>query len=245
MRLQKYLAHMGVASRRHAEDLIRSGRVKVNGQVVTVMGFKIEPGRDEVTVDGRPVNEPERKVYVLLYKPSGYVTTVKDPQGRPTVLDLLRDVPGRIYPVGRLDYATEGLLLLTNDGDLTLRLTHPRYRIPKTYLALVEGVPGDKTVARLRRGVELEDGPTSPAEVEIRRIKDGRALLKLTLREGRKREVRRMLAAVGHPVKWLKRIKFAFLTLGDLKPGEYRYLAPHEVARLYQMVGLSSPQYKN
>ncbi|WP_406676226.1 pseudouridine synthase [Moorella sp. ACPs] len=241
MRLQKYLAQTGVASRRHAEEMIRAGRVKVNGKIVTAMGVHIVPGQDEVTVDGRPVTGPEEKVYVLLYKPPGYVTTVSDPQGRPKVVDLVKDIPARLYPVGRLDYATEGLLLLTNDGELTLRLTHPRYRIPKTYLALVKGVPDAKTMTRLRRGVKLEDGLTAPACVQMRRIKGDHALLELTLREGRKREVRRMLATVGHPVVWLKRIKFAFLTLGDLKPGEYRRLTPAEVARLYRLVGLDFP----
>ncbi|KYH33023.1 pseudouridine synthase [Neomoorella mulderi] len=241
MRLQKYLARAGVASRRHAEEMIRAGRVRVNGQIVTAMGLRIEPGRDEVTVDGRPVTGPGEKVYVLLYKPPGYVTTVSDPQGRPKVIDLVKDITARLYPVGRLDYATEGLLLLTNDGELTLRLTHPRYRIPKTYLALVKGVPDANTITHLRRGVKLEDGLTAPAGVRIRRVNQGNALLELTLREGRKREVRRMLATVGHPVIWLKRIKFAFLTLEGLKPGEYRRLTPAEVARLYRLVGLDFP----
>ncbi|MDN5348576.1 MAG: rRNA synthase [Clostridia bacterium] len=235
MRLQKFLSQAGVASRRHAEEMIASGRVKVNGRVVKVMGVQVDPQKDRVEVDGRPVSLESKKVYLLLYKPEGYVTTAFDPQGRPKVIDLVRDVPQRVFPVGRLDYRTEGLLLLTNDGDLALKLTHPRYGIPKTYLALVKGVPGAEKIERLRRGVELEDGCTAPARVRLVKIKQGNALLELTLREGKKREVRRMCAAVGHPVLKLKRVKFAFLTLGSLRPGQYRHLTPEEVRRLKEI----------
>ncbi|MBC7324807.1 MAG: pseudouridine synthase, partial [Moorella sp. (in: Bacteria)] len=161
--------------------------------------------------------------------------------GRPRVIDLVRGIPARLYPVGRLDYATEGLLLLTNDGELTLRLSHPRYGIPKTYLALVKGIPDANTITHLRRGVKLEDGVTAPARVRLQQVKQGNALVELTLREGRKREVRRMLATVGHPVLWLKRIKFAFLTLDGLGPGEYRHLTRGEIARLYHLLGLEKP----
>ncbi|MCG0278905.1 MAG: rRNA pseudouridine synthase [Thermanaeromonas sp.] len=238
MRLQKYLAQAGIASRRRAEELIRAGRVKVNGETVTTMGFKVEPGRDAVEVDGKIVELETKKVYYLLYKPAGYVSTARDPQGRPKVVDLLQGVRERVYPVGRLDYDTEGLLLLTNDGDLTLRLTHPRYGVPKTYEALVEGIPDAQDLSRLAKGVKLEDGWTSPAKVRLLWARKGRALLELTLREGRKREVRRMCKAVGHPVIKLKRTKMAFLTLKGLKPGEYRELTEEEVERLYKTVGL-------
>ncbi|BCV21514.1 pseudouridine synthase [Moorella sp. Hama-1] len=238
MRLQKYLALAGVASRRRAEELIRAGRVRVNGQVITAMGVQVEPGKDRVAVDGRPVGLTEKKYYVLLYKPAGYVTTAADPRGRPKVTDLVRDIPARLYPVGRLDYATEGLLLLTNDGELTLRLTHPRYGVNKTYLALVRGLPDANTIAHLGRGVNLEDGPTAPARVHLRRAGKSEALLELTIREGRNREVRRMLAAVGHPVLHLRRTRLAFLTLAGLKPGTYRHLTPAEVEGLYRLVGL-------
>ncbi|SMB98364.1 ribosomal large subunit pseudouridine synthase B [Thermanaeromonas toyohensis ToBE] len=238
MRLQKYLAQAGVASRRRAEELIRAGRVKVNGETVIAMGFKVEPGRDVVEVDGKKVELRPQKVYYLLYKPAGYVSTARDPQGRPKVIDLLHGVKERVYPVGRLDYATEGLLLLTNDGDLTLRLTHPRYGVPKTYEALVEGIPDVQDLCRLTKGVKLEDGWTSPAEVKLLWARRGKALLELTLREGRKREVRRMCAAVGHPVIKLKRTKIAFLTLEGLKPGEYRELTKEEVEHLYRLTGL-------
>ena len=238
VRLQKYLAQAGIASRRRAEELIRAGRVKVNGETVTTMGFKVQPGRDVVEVDGKRVELETKKVYYLLYKPRGYVSTAHDPQGRPKVVDLLQDVKERVYPVGRLDYDTEGLLLLTNDGELTLRLTHPRYGVPKTYEALVEGIPDAQDLSRLAKGVKLEDGWTSPAEVKLLWARRGKALLELTLREGRKREVRRMCKAVGHPVIRLRRTKMAFLTLKGLKPGEYRELTKEEVERLYEVVEL-------
>jgi len=238
MRLQKYLARAGVASRRHAEEMVRAGRVRVNGKIVTEMGLQVEPGQDEVTVDGRTVKELKEKVYILLYKPHGYVTTVSDPQGRPKVTDLVKDIPARLYPVGRLDLATEGLLLLTDDGELTLRLTHPRYGVTKTYQALVEGVPDADTIKQLRRGVKLEDGLAAPSRVRICQVSKGNTLLELTLREGRNREVRRMLAAVKHPVIRLKRLQMAFLNLKGLKPGEYRHLTPGEAERLYRLVGL-------
>ena len=238
MRLQKYLAQAGVASRRQAEEMIRAGRVRVNGKIVAAMGFQVEAGQDKVTVDGRAVAATEKKVYILLYKPPGYVTTVHDPQGRPRVMDLVRDIPARLYPVGRLDYNTAGLLLLTNDGELTLRLTHPRYQVPRTYRALVRGIPDINTITHLRRGVKLEDGPAAPTRVDLRQIYQGNALIELTLKEGRNREVRRMLAAVGHPVMRLQRVQFAFLTLAGLKPGQYRHLTGDEVARLYRLVGL-------
>jgi pseudouridine synthase len=238
MRLQKYLARAGVASRRHAEVLIQTGKVKVNGHTVTTMGYQVQPGQDQVAVNGKIVHLTAGRTYILLYKPAGYVTTVADPQGRPKVTDLVKDVRARLYPVGRLDFATEGLLLLTDDGDLTLRLTHPRYGVTKTYLALVEDVPTSNTIKQLCQGVKLEDGFTAPARVRLLRVSGAKALLELTLREGRKREVRRMLAAVNHPVVWLKRTQMAFLNLKGLKPGAYRHLTPGEVERLYKCAGL-------
>lgn len=238
MRLQKYLARAGVASRRRAEALITAGKVQVNGQTVTSMGYQVQPGQDQVAVNGKAIKLGPSNTYILLYKPAGYVTTASDPQGRPTVMDLVKDIPVRLYPVGRLDLATEGLLLLTNDGELTLRLTHPRYGIAKTYLALVEGVPTSNAIKQLRQGVKLEEGITAPAQVKLRRASTARSLLELTIREGRKREVRRMLAAVNHPVLWLKRTQMAFLNLKGLQPGAYRHLTSGEVERLYRFVGL-------
>jgi 23S rRNA pseudouridine2605 synthase len=224
MRLNAFLARAGVASRRRADDLIKAGRVTVNGEpgeLNTVVG-----AHDRVEVDGREV-ERQRLRYVLLHKPPGVVTTARDPQGRPTVVEL---VPGetRVVPVGRLDADTTGALLLTNDGQLAHRLAHPRYGVEKTYVAEVEGDLEDATLQRLREGLKLEDGRTAPARV--RRLGPGR--VELVLHEGRKHQVRRMLAAVGHPVTRLHRSEYAGLTLEGLEPGECRELEPSEVERL-------------
>ncbi len=230
-RLARYLAHAGVASRRHAELLIAAGRVRVNGQVVMTQGARIDPQRDAIAVDGRPVQAPEKLAYVLLNKPAGYVSTANDPQKRPTVLDLLSPELRRlrVYPVGRLDIDTSGLLLLTNDGNFALRLTHPRYSMEKHYRALVKGCPPESALAALRRGVEIvEDNgghhTTSPARASIYTQAEGNCWLSLTIHEGHKRQVRRMLTAIGYPVLELARIGIGPLTLGDVPPGKWRYL---------------------
>jgi 23S rRNA pseudouridine2605 synthase len=224
MRLNAYLARAGVASRRGAEDLIRAGRVRVNGEVAGLVTF-VEP-RDIVEVDGSPI-EPEPLTYVLLHKPPGVVTTARDPQGRPTVVGLVGH-ERRVVPVGRLDADTTGALLLTNDGPLAHRLMHPRYEVDKVYEAEVEGEPGDEALAQLAEGVELDDGRTAPARV--RRL--GPSLVELTIHEGRKHQVKRMLGAVGHPVSRLHRNRYAGLTLDGLAPGEWRELTSDEVKRL-------------
>jgi 23S rRNA pseudouridine2605 synthase len=224
VRLNAYLARSGVASRRRSDELITAGRVLVNGaagRLDTVVGEG-----DVVEVDGRPVT-PQRLAYVLLHKPAGVVTTARDPQGRPTVVGLVRH-PRRVVPVGRLDVDTTGALLLTNDGPLAHRLAHPRYGVEKVYVADVEGEPSDEALRRLRAGVELEDGLTAPARV--RRL--GRSRLELVLHEGRKRQVRRMCDAVGHPVGALHRSTYAGLELRGLGPGEWRELAEDEVTAL-------------
>jgi 23S rRNA pseudouridine2605 synthase/16S rRNA pseudouridine516 synthase len=237
-RLQKVMAEAGVASRRKCEELIRDGKVKVNGKVVTEMGFKVEPSTALIEVEGKTLL-PEKKIYLLLNKPKGYVTTLNDPQKRPTVLDLIpQSIEQRIYPVGRLDYHTEGLLLLTNDGELTFALTHPKKEIEKTYLAWVKKSPSEKELEQLRKGIELEDGPTSPAKVKVIKEKDGLTLLQITIHEGRKRQIRRMLKAIGYPVVNLKRIKIGPLSLGNLKKGECRHLTEEEVKKLYRACGL-------
>lgn len=225
-RLQKVLAHAGIASRRKSEELILAGRVKVNGEIVRELGKKVGAG-DYIEVDGKPIRE-EKKIYILLNKPVGYLSTVDDPRGRRTVLDLLADVGGRVYPVGRLDYDTSGLLLLTNDGELTYKLTHPSFEVPKTYLVEVEGKPG-RELERLEKGIILEDGLTAPARVERVRTKGNRTFFHLTIHEGRNRQVRKMCAALGYPVKSLKRIRFAYLELGGLPEGQYRYLTEKEI----------------
>jgi 23S rRNA pseudouridine2605 synthase len=229
MRLAKYLAHAGVASRRAAEDIVRAGRVRIGDEVVT------DPARDvdgaiPVSVDGAPVapHAASERVVWMVHKPRGVVSTAKDTHGRPTVVAMV-DAPGRrLYPVGRLDAETTGLILLTDDGDLANRLTHPRYEVPKTYVAHVEGFVGERELQALRDGVELDDGPTLPAQV--RQIETG--VLQITLREGRKRQVRRMCAAVGHPVTGLQRVAFGPLRLADLGEGRVRRLSPAEVQRL-------------
>jgi 23S rRNA pseudouridine2605 synthase len=236
-RLHRLLAHAGVASRRHAEALMAEGRVTVNGAVVRQPGARVDAARDEVRVDGRPVRAPRAHTYVLLHKPRGPVTTASDPQGRATVLDIL---PGdlrtrRLYPVGRLDRDTEGLLLLTDDGTLALRLTHPRYALPKEYRALVRGRPTATALQQLRRGVLLagEARPTAPARAWIAGMEGADAWVGLELHEGRNRQVRRMLEAVEHPVRQLRRVRVGPLTLGPLRPGEWRHLTPGEVAALH------------
>ncbi|HEY6411910.1 MAG TPA: pseudouridine synthase [Ktedonobacteraceae bacterium] len=238
-RLARFLAHAGVASRRHAEELIAGGRVQVNGETVTAQGTRIDPMHDKVRVDGKVVAAVTKHVYILLHKPLGYVSTAKDPEGRPTVLDLLPPEVRRlrVYPVGRLDIDTSGLLLLTNDGDFALRLSHPRYAMEKQYEVLVQGCPDEGTLEVLRKGVEIveDDGRahrTAPAQVcRLRRV-SGNCWLELKIHEGRKRQIRRMLAAVGYKVLQLSRVGEGSLRLGDLEEGKWRYLSAGEVRHL-------------
>lgn len=231
-RLQKYLAQAGTASRRKAEELILAGRVKVNGMTITQLGSKIDPEKDIVTLDQKPVKTTKQYEYYLLNKPLRVVTTMHDPQGRTKVIDLLKGIKTRVYPVGRLDYHTEGLLLLTNDGELAYRLMHPKYKVAKTYLVTVRGILDKNSLLRLQKGVLLEDGPTIPAKVTILETGENYSRLEMTIREGRNRQVRRMCEAVGHPVLSLKRLKFGPLSLGQLKPGQYRKLEENEIREL-------------
>ena len=227
-RIQKVLARAGVASRRAAEQMIRAGRVSVNGQVVEVPGTPVDPEHDVLAVDGRTVAEPGRRRYFLLNKPRGYVSTAHDERGRPTVVDL---VPGggRLYPVGRLDADSEGLLLLTDDGDLAYALTHPRFEVPKEYHVLVPGPLSADDLERLRKGVELEEGRTAPAVVEVLSQQPGQTWLCLVIRQGWKRQVRRMLAAIGQPVQRLIRVGLGGLSLDSLPVGAVRRLSPADV----------------
>jgi 23S rRNA pseudouridine2605 synthase len=241
MRLQKLLSQAGVASRRAAERLIADGRVSVNGRVVREMGTKADPS-DDIRVDDRRIKTAVRPRYILLSKPAGYVTTRSDPQRRRTVMDLLGGVREYVYPVGRLDYDTEGLLLLTNDGELAARLTHPRHGIERTYEARVAGIPDMAALERLRKGIALDGRRTLPALVTLSPARSARAgsrdaegVLRLTIREGRNRQVRRMCEAVGHPVRSLTRIRIGPISDRQLKPGEWRELTPAEVARLKRM----------
>lgn len=235
-RLQKILSRAGVASRRAAERLMAEGRVSVNRVTVRELGTKADPARDDIRVDGRRITLPDRHVYLLLNKPAGYVTTRSDPQRRPTVLDLLRGVREYVYPVGRLDFDSEGLLLLTNDGALAAQLTHPRHGVPRVYEARLLGVPDDRDHARLERGILLDDQKTAPAQVERLRVLGDRTILRITLHEGRNRQVRRMCEAIGHPVEQLRRVAIGPLRDPALKLGQYRPLTDDEVARLRQLV---------
>jgi 23S rRNA pseudouridine2605 synthase len=244
-RLQKVLANAGVASRRAAEALIAEGRVTLNGEVVREMGRRAMPG-DVLQVDGRQIKVPDaataekEHVYIALNKPDGVVSTARDPHGRPTVIGLVASGAkgARLYPVGRLDSDSTGLLLLTNDGDLTFRLTHPRFGVDKEYRAVVRGRPGEAAIRKLREGVELEDGVTAPAKVDYLSTNEGNATLRITVHEGRKRQIRLMASAVGHPVIELKRTRFGPVELGTLEEGKWRYLAAHEVHALRKAVRL-------
>jgi len=238
-RLQKILSQAGVASRRASEQLMLDGRVMVNGATVTELGTKADPLHDDIRVDGRRIRIAERHRYILLNKPRGYVSTRSDPERRPTVIDLLGGVREYVYPVGRLDFESEGLLLLTNDGDLAARLTHPRHGVARVYEARVLGIPDDRDLDRLRRGVGIDERRTAPAEVEMPPVRRGanQATLIVTIREGRNRQVRKMAEAIGHPVTHLRRVAIGPLRDARLKPGRWRDLSEQEVARLRTAAG--------
>ncbi|MEW5900490.1 MAG: pseudouridine synthase [Acidobacteriota bacterium] len=239
IRLNKFLSQAGAASRREADRLITAGRVEVNKAVVTELGQKIDELHDVVRVDGKIVRKQEKTVYVLLNKPAGYLVTLNDPFRRPTIRGLLPASFGRIFPVGRLDYDSQGLLLLTNDGELAFRLAHPRFGIKRIYLAKVRGEPSEEALSQFEKGVYLEGKKTAPAKAALIARSPKASLLRLELYEGRKREVREMCRAVGHPVLELRRTEFAGLTLGKLRPGEWRLLEPPEVRRLRKLVNLA------
>lgn len=238
IRLNKFLSESGVASRREADRVIEKGRVTVNGQVVQVLGLTIDDEGDEVRVDGRRVKKEAKKVYLMLNKPPGYLVSLKDPFGRATIKDLLPSFETRIFPVGRLDYESQGLLLMTNDGNLAYRLTHPRYKIKKVYLLKIKGQPDSVNLTKLEKGVFLDGKRTAPAKIVLQRVSSQRAFLRIEVYEGRKREIRRMFESIGHRVLELRRIKLGGLSLGKLKNGQWRYLTPKEVERLKNQVGL-------
>ena len=232
-RLQKFLAEAGVASRRKAEEYIKAGDVAVNGSVVTELGTKVDPQKDVVTFKGKEVSTKETEmVYIMLHKPEGYVTTSKEQFGRRAVMDLVKGISTRIFPVGRLDYDTSGLLLLTNDGDLTYKLTHPKHDIMKTYIAKVFGTPTDMDLQMFRRGVVVDGRKTKSAKIQIIETNDRFATVEIIIHEGRNRQVRKMCAAIKHPVAHLKRVSTGDLSLGDLPKGKYRYLTEKEVKYL-------------
>lgn len=234
VRLQKIIAGAGVTSRRKAESLILEGRVRVNGRVVNCLGTQADPEKETIEVDGRILSRTREKVYIALHKPRGVITSRNDPEGRPTVSDLLQAVTAAsVFPIGRLDYDAEGLLLLTNDGEFAQRLLHPRFAVPRTYLVKVRGVPTPGDIRSLRDGVLLSDGRSLPARVSFVEETKTNTWLRITVKEGRNRLIKRMLEAVGHPVLKLKRTAFGRISLGALKPGEFRLLSPAEVKKLW------------
>lgn len=237
-RLQKILSRAGIASRRAAEQIILDGRVNVDGKIITELGAKFDIEINKIKVDNKPLSFTEEKMYILLNKPQNVLSSAKDDRGRKTVVDLIADVNERIYPVGRLDYDTEGLILLTNDGELMNALLHPKYQINKTYLAKVTGNVTKDKLYKLQNGIQLDDGLTAPAIVRVVGKSGTEAKIEITIHEGRNRQVRRMFAAIDCEVKKLKRIKFANLTIHDLKIGQYRRLTETELENLYQMAGL-------
>lgn len=236
-RLQKIIARAGLASRREAEEMILAGRVRLNGRVVTELGTKADPDRDHVKVDGKLITRPEEPRYILLYKPKEVMTTSDDPEGRTTVLDLLKGVRERVFPVGRLDYHSEGLLVLTNDGELAFRLSHPTHGTVKVYQVKVKGVPSDRVVEKLERGITLDGKRTRPAEISRLRTtgkgrEEGNSWFEVKLQEGRTQQIRRMFSAMGHPVSKLKRTSIGALSDPKLLPGQWRDLTPKEVRLL-------------
>jgi pseudouridine synthase len=236
IRLNKYLAQAGVASRREVDRMIAEGKIKVNGQLIQTLGHKIDDEKDRVEVGGKTIEREEETVYLILNKPPGYLVTLKDPYKRSTVKELLPALKQRIFPVGRLDYDSEGLLLLTNDGELAHRLAHPRYEVTKTYLVEVQGVPDSSKISRLEKGIFLEGKKTAPARIARLRGSSKKTLLRVEIYEGRKREVKRMFEAIGHRVLHLKRVSFGSVRLGTLKTGTWRFLTHKEVRDLKSKV---------
>lgn len=236
VRLQKLIAGTGLASRRKAEEMITAGRVTVNGKIVRELGTKVDADKDHVKVDGRHIRAAQPYVYVLLHKPKNVMSTLQDPEGRPTVKDFLPGVTVRVFPVGRLDFDSEGLMLLTNNGSLAQTLLHPKYHVPKTYLVKVKGVLKEEDIQALETGVQLDDGVTAPAHVKKIRKAESNSWVEITIHEGRKHQVKRMLEAVGHPVLKLVRVRMGSLALGNMAPGEYRFLTDREANVLRDLV---------
>ena len=237
-RVNRILSLAGLTSRRNADDWIKSGRITVNGRLVTELGTRAVWGSDSIKADGKEIPKPSPRIFLMLNKPFGYVCTLKDPEGRHLVTELLKGITQRVYPVGRLDFDSLGLLLFTNDGECAYRLTHPKYQVPRTYKATVEGAITEEAMNILRNGIELEDGPSGPSKITLISRDGKRSIIRMTITQGRSRQVRRMLEAVGSSVTHLMRTGFGSLRLGDLKIGEYRFLEREEVETMKRMVGL-------
>lgn len=234
MRINKYIASCGVASRRKAEEIILDGRVTVNGKLVTELAFNIDEEKDIVEIDGEQIGVEKNNVYIVLNKPEGYITTVKDQFDRPSVLDLVKDIDERVYPIGRLDYETSGLLILTNDGDLTYKLTHPKHEVDKTYVARVKGKLTKEEIERFKTGLKIEDYTTAPAKLKVIKYDEQRdsSLLEIKIHEGKNRQVRKMCKAINHPVLRLRRSAMGKIKIGDCEIGKYRYLTEDEIKYL-------------
>ncbi|HHV73695.1 MULTISPECIES: pseudouridine synthase [unclassified Thermoanaerobacterium] len=233
-RLQKYLAECGIASRRKCEQLILDGKVKVNGKTIRELGVKVDPNKDVVEYNGKVVTKVNKNIYIMLNKPVGYITTVKDQFDRPSVIDLV-NIDDRIYPIGRLDYDTSGLLLLTNDGDLANKLMHPRHKINKVYIAQIKGVPDKMKLDMFRNGLYIDNYKTAKAEIDILKVTNGNSTVRIVIHEGRNRQIRKMCELIGHPVLKLKRVKIGNLDIGNLKTGQWRYLSKDEVEYLKKL----------
>ncbi len=233
IRLQKFLANCGLASRRKAEEMILAGRIRVDGQIVTTLGVKVDAGRQKVECDGKQVAPEAKLYYVLLNKPRGYVTTLSDPQGRPVVASLVKDIPVRLFPVGRLDLDTEGALILTNDGSLAQKIQHPSHETNKTYEALIAGHPGQYKLRQLQQGIPLENKQTAPAQITVLKRFQHQSLVRITIHEGRKRQVRKMFEFIGNPVIQLKRIAYGKLYLKNLPPGQYKILNHGDLKKIF------------
>ncbi len=229
MRLQKFMAKSGLGSRRACEEIIKQGRVEVNGKIINKMGMSVNPEKDRIKVDGELIQISTEKIYILMNKPTGVITTVNDPFNRPTVIDMLKSVKERVFPVGRLDKDTEGLLILTNDGSLTYKITHPKYEIQKTYVAHLSGRVNKDKLMILQNGVKLEDGITAPANIKVLLVKNDYTILQIKIHEGRNRQIRRMCKAIGHPLLYLKRTRIGNIDLQDLNVGEWRYMTKQEI----------------
>lgn len=242
-RLQKILSDYGIASRRHAEELIKEGRVIVNGQIA-VIGQKADPGKDYIKVDGKLLMKPEPKVYYAFYKPRKVITSLLDPQGRPTVKDFIKGLKFRVYPVGRLDFDSEGLLILTNDGDIAYNIMHPSSKIEKTYMAKIEGIIEIDKLEKLRKGIKIDGKLAVPVSVNLVKTLKANSWIKITLHEGRKRQIRKMLERIGHPVIRLIRITIDSVKLGELKPGQLRPLTKEEIEEVKNKIKLSRPNKK-
>jgi 23S rRNA pseudouridine2605 synthase len=233
-RLQKYLAECGIASRRKCEQLILDGKVKVNGKTIRELGVKVDPNKDVVEYNGKVVTKVNKNIYIMLNKPVGYITTVKDQFDRPSVIDFV-NIDDRVYPIGRLDYDTSGLLLLTNDGDLANKLMHPRHKINKVYIAQIKGVPDKMKLDMFRNGLYIDNYKTAKAEIDILKVTNGNSTVRIVIHEGRNRQIRKMCELIGHPVLKLKRVKIGNLDIGNLKTGQWRYLSKDEVEYLKKL----------